>query len=184
MRRIPLGDSPREALDALLFGAVEPRTGARTLMQGPAKKSKPGTFILIEAAKRPDFGVVLEGIDCPSLCLYQGQSADDFARHAPYIAEVEPGSRAADWLIEESWGKGWGVWLRTTRSMTQLRAHFRKFTQLYNPDEDRWYVFRFYAPETLRRVVPVLPPSEFSAFTQDIGAVIAANGDGSAAIVI
>ncbi|WP_373634891.1 DUF4123 domain-containing protein [Yoonia sp. SS1-5] len=156
----------------------------KTVVAGSGQTELNATFILLEAARRPDIETVLQGFKVDYLPLYQGVSADEYALHAPYIAQVKEGSRAADWLIEESWGQGWGVWLRSARSLDELRKHFRKFTQLYNPTEDRWFLFRFYAPETMRRIVPALPPRDFAAFTQDIAAYITPDPSGEAALVI
>ena len=185
VRRVPLGDAWQDALRTLLFDATPPRAVmGRTPIKGADAGDATGTVILIEAARRPDIEVVLQGFDVRYVPIYQGASADTFARHAPYLAEIRGDSRAADWLIDESWGQGWGVWLRSDSTLAGLRKQFRKFTQLYNPDEDRWYVFRFYAPETVRRVVPLMRPADFADFTQGIDAVVVPGVTRAQALVI
>lgn len=183
-RRIHLAGDLQEALTPLLFDRVTPRGSERKVIVGSAGETQFKTYLLIEAARRPDVGVMLEGFGVPYCSLYQGQSADDFARHAPYLAQIEKGSAAAQWAIAEGWDGGWGVWLRSAQPLEGLRRHFRKFTQLYNPEEERWYIFRFYAPETMRRIVPALPPTEFAALTQGIAAIIVPGTSDQIAVVI
>ena len=173
-----------EALKPLLFGTLPPRASGRQVVAGASGQTMFDTYILIEAARRGDAEVMLEGFGVPYCSLYQGASADAFARHAPYLARIEKDSPAAEWAVNEGWDEGWGVWMRSARSMEELRKHFRKFTQLYNPEEERWYIFRFYAPETMRRIVPSLPPNDFAAMTQDIGAFIVPASNGNVAVVI
>lgn len=184
VRRVPLTAPLTSALAGPLFGPVSHRYGEKNVLRGDGQTERSKTFILVEAARRPDIEVVFQGFETPYLPLYQGAAADEYALHAPYLAQVDAGSRAADWLIEESWGQGWGVWLRSARSLAELRKHFRKFTQLYNPTEDCWFLFRFYAPETVRRIIPALPPRDFTAFTQDIEAFITPDPSGTTALVI
>ncbi|MDO5643395.1 MAG: DUF4123 domain-containing protein [Paracoccus sp. (in: a-proteobacteria)] len=184
VHRIPLSGNIIDALKPLLFGVVRPRSRNATIIAGDGTETAFHTYLLIEAARRPDIETVLQGFGVQYMPLYQGASADRLARHAPYLAKVENQGRAAEWLIRESWGQGWGVWLRSTRNLGELRQHFRKFTQLYNPTENRWYIFRFYSPEVARRTIPSLPPRQYGEFLQGIAALIAATEDGKAAVMI
>lgn len=182
--RVALEGNLADALGPLLFGAVRPRSRQSVVISGDGTETAFHTYLLIEAARRPDIEVVLQGLGVEYASLYQGESADRLARHAPYLAKVENHTRAADWLIRESWGQGWGVWLRSTNDLPKIRQHFRKFTQLYNPAEDRWYIFRFYSPEVARRTIPSLPPRQYGEFLQGIAALIVATEDGKGAVVI
>lgn len=183
-QRVQLNGPRMDALKPLLFGTLPPRASGRQVVAGESGQTMFDTYILIEAAKCGDAAVMLEGFGVPHCSLYQGPSADAFARHAPYLARIDKDSAAAEWAIDEGWDAGWGVWLRSARSMDELRKHFRKFTQLYNPEDERWYIFRFYAPETMRRIVPSLSPSDFAAITQGIGAFIVPSTGGDVAVVI
>ncbi len=182
--RVALEGNVADALNQLLFGVVRPRGRNAVVISGDATETAFHTYILIEAARRPDIETVLQGFGAEYASLYQGASADRLARHAPYLVRVENRTRAADWLIREGWGQGWGVWLRSTHDLTRMRQHFRKFTQLYDPAEDRWYIFRFYSPEVARRTIPSLPPRQYGEFLQGIAALIVATEDGKGAVVI
>ncbi|SFJ15928.1 DUF4123 domain-containing protein [Jannaschia pohangensis] len=182
--RVPITGDRKVALRPLLFGPLPDAKAGRTALRGPSTETQLHTYILVEAARRPDIEVVLEGFGVDYVPLYQGKAAEEFARHGPYLALIPEDNRAMTWLIDEGWTSGWGVWLRSELDLSRLRTHFRKFTQLYDPESETWFIFRFYAPETLRRVIPALPPADFTAFTQNIAAFVVPSGSGTEAVLV
>lgn len=142
------------------------------------------SYVLIEAVRKPDIAVLMEGFDVPFCCLYSGDAAEDYALEAPYLAQVQQGTAFADWLLNTAWGNGFAVFLRSRQSLAALRKHFRRFTRLYDADEQKWHHFRFYAPEVVRRSLPMMPPREFSEISQGIDAIITESADGRSIYVI
>ncbi len=181
---LPEDEDARESkLKELLFGPLPALLETRTRTSGPINQ-KFGTFVLIEAVRRPDICMMLEAFEVPYCCLYDGEAAENYYHTAPYLAEVIPDSDFADWLIKDHWGQHAAVFFRSHAGLKTLRKQFRKFTQLRDPEDDRWYHFRFYAPETARRILPVLDPSDFSRLAKGIGAFIVESADARTAYLI
>ena len=179
---------PEEKADArpvirnAAFGKVEPRYGRTAI--GAGGSGVFGTYVLIEGGRKKDLALIFEGFEVDHCCLYQGEAADEFALQAPYLAKVDPDSDFADWLVDDAWGKGYVVFLRSNADMDALRSQFRKFTQLYDPGNERWYHFRFYAPEVVRRTLPALPPEDFSRISNGIAAFVTESADARSVYVI
>ncbi len=55
--------------------------------------------------------------------LIAGELAQELALTAPYLVRLEPDSDLTNWLIEEGWGKGWGIYFLASRS--QAKALYR-----------------------------------------------------------
>lgn len=183
--RIRLPEDKSEASTALqdaLFGPVATR-GERTPIAG-TDDGMFDTFVLIEAARKKDIALLFEGFEVEHCCLFNGAAADNFALQAPYLAKVDPDSDFAAWLIDEAWGKGFAVFLRSNNTMETLRAQFRKITQIYDSEHGSWYNFRFYAPEVVRRTLPALPPKDFSEIAQGIPAFITESADARSIYVV
>ena len=176
--RIPLPEASDDAA-ALIRNAVYGPVAARSDRARIAASGEGafGTYVLIEAARRKNISVILEGFEVEYCCLYNGRAADDFALQAPYLAKVDPDGDFAAWLVEKAWGKGFTVFLRSNSSLDTLRGQFRKFTQLYDPEADRWYHFRFYSPEVVRRTLSALQPSDFAKISSGIAAFITESAD-------
>src|SRR5215831_5589603 len=81
--------------------------------------------------------------------LYEGQQGEDLANFAPYLVELPQGSPLLDSLINEGWGKSWGVYLTSAKSFEEVRRHFRRFL-LVRAEDGRELYFRFYDPRVLQ----------------------------------
>ena len=181
---LPNDASQREQpLQELLFGPLHSLVEGRVRTTGPVDQSF-DTYVLIEAARRPDIKLLLEAFETNYCCLYDGDAAEDFNRTAPFLARVEANSDFAEWLVNEHWGKKAAVFIRSNASLIDMRRQFRKFTQIRDPETNRWYHFRFYAPETARRILPVLDPKDFAQIAKGISAFIVESADGKSAYLI
>lgn len=183
--RLSLPDDKIEAKTLILeaaFGTISPRVDRSKISSESEGAFQ--TYVLIEAARKKDIKLFFEGFDVEYSCLFQGQAKDDFALQAPYLAKVEPNSEFSSWLLDEAWGKGFIVFLRSNREMTELRSQFRKITQIYDPENGSWYHFRFYSPEVVRRTLPALPPKEFSEISQGIAAFVTESADAKAIYIV
>lgn len=48
--------------------------------------------------------------------LIAGEVAHELALTAPYLVRLEPDSDLTNWLIDEGWGKGWGIYFLASKS--------------------------------------------------------------------
>ncbi|HEX7315415.1 MAG TPA: DUF4123 domain-containing protein [Pyrinomonadaceae bacterium] len=95
-------------------------------------------------------------------CLYRGELEPDMAEVAPYLVRLEPGTEFADWLVEEGWGKHWGVFAVTDADLRETHKHFRGFLTVYDPS-GRPMLFRYYDPRVLRVYLPTCNAEELRA---------------------
>ena len=63
-------------------------------------------------------------------------------------------------LLDEGWGRSWGVFA-TIHDSTALRRHLRRFLKVHDED-GREMVFRFYDPRVLRVYLPTCRRDELA----------------------
>ena len=96
-------------------------------------------------------------------CLYDGDSAVNLARWAPYLIRLQPNSPLLRVLIEKGWGKGWASYLTTTSPFEEVRKHFRKFLMV-QIEQGKEVYFRFYDPRVMRDFLPTANNAELTIF--------------------
>jgi hypothetical protein len=132
------------------------------LWPAPLDEKAPRAFAILDAARDDAVYPAILAADCDWCCLYRGDAAVTMAEVAPYLVALDPASRFTPWLLEQGWGKAWGVFLTATVKMEALRAHFRRFIMAQLPDGRSVY-FRFYDPRVLRVYLPTCTDEERKA---------------------
>ncbi|WP_208349237.1 DUF4123 domain-containing protein [Pseudaestuariivita rosea] len=144
------------------FG-VDPKTTAPDALYdslfGQAEDQPPRqTYALLDAAKITMLPDMLEQSDLHYRCLFKGKAFDDLKTAAPWIVKLEDGNsftrnlftydadNPAPWYL---WDKNPGIYIRSTASLDDLWAHFRKFTKTHD-GRDKWYYLRLYDPPVLK----------------------------------
>jgi len=121
-------------------------------------------FAMLDAAReRPvvyDF-ILKCGLENQSL--YEGTQGDVLAPFAPYLVSLPKTSDLLASLVNNGWGKSWGIVLTSTQSFKEVRRHFRHFLEVELPDKKRAY-FRFYDPRVLRVYLPTCTLEEKKKF--------------------
>ncbi len=97
------------------------------------------------------------------VCLYWGKLEPDIAEVAPYLVRLEPEADFTQWVLEEGWGKHWGIFAVTKEILRTMRQHFRRFTMVRAPDGKN-LLFRFYDPRVLRVFLPSCKQWELKDF--------------------
>jgi len=122
---------------------------------------------------RPDLRVyaVLDGASIKDLlgklqeqapnhaCLFAGKLDPSELQTAPYVVELEPGAKFTQWVLEEGFGKHWGIFATTEAPLTNFRKHLKTFLRVTGPNGNQLY-FRYYDPRVFRVYLPTCTPEE------------------------
>jgi hypothetical protein len=116
---------------------------------------------------------VLDGASVPGLldklyellpdfsCLFKGELSPDMAEVAPYVVRIERGSEFANWLIEQGWGKHWGIFALTDGDLREIVRHLGTLLIVF--DENGIPLrFRYYDPRVLGAYLPTCNPEELA----------------------
>lgn len=120
-------------------------------------------YAVLDGIMVPDLPKRLHETRIPNHCLVKGNLTPDVAHSAPYLVMLSPDSKLTDWVLAESIGKFWGIFVTSGHSILQLRLHFRSILKVYD-DEGNRKTFRFYDPRVLRNHLPALSGAELGGF--------------------
>ena len=136
-------------------------------------------FCVLDGAAVPDLPVHLYEKQPANHCLFQGDLKPDMLYAAPYLIHLAPDERFTEWVLENCWGKNWGVFFHSLHSMIDMRRHFRGLVTIYD-ENAKSYIFRFYDPRVLRRFLPTCRAGELETFFGNVSTFFAENdaGDG------
>ena len=110
-------------------------------------------YAILDGASVPNLPQTLARLEVEAECLYRGELEPDLAQVAPYLAVVPFDHPFTDCLLQEGWGKHWGVFAISRANLRTLRMHLRTFLKVYGPDLKPLY-FRYYDPRVLRTYLP------------------------------
>jgi hypothetical protein len=129
------------------------------LFQPTEGQDPPGVYAILDSAR--DDAVYRKLVDSAveTLCLYRGEQAIELATVAPYLVNLKREDSFTQWLLSNGWGKMWGIFLRSSASLKELRRHFQQFLIVYDEEGTPLY-FRFYDPRVLRVYLPTCNESE------------------------
>jgi len=117
------------------------------------------TYAVLDGASIPELRQLLYSLKPEHECLYLGELADDMAEVAPYLVHLEPEAPFTRTVLEQGWGKHWGIFVESEASIRELRQHFRRFLTVYDP-EGKAMLFRYYDPRVLRSYLPTCNAEE------------------------
>ena len=120
-------------------------------------------WMIVDSARdRRIFPMLLE-CHLEHSCLYSGPLHPALEIAAPYLVQLDYDYRDTHRFIRESWGRSWGVFLKSDTGLSSLRRHLREFLIVRSPDGRR-LVFRYYDPRVLRVYLPTCTARELTAF--------------------
>ena len=102
-----------------------------------------------------------------AVSLYRGRPEEDLAAIAPFLVQLD--AATFQWLTEHLWAEPWGILLVATKTLEELRLHFRRFLIVESPDGEDWY-FRFYDPRVLPKFLAASTETERTEFFGPISA--------------
>lgn len=104
--------------------------------------------------------------------LYEGIKAVMMESAAPYLVQFSDRSSLLDRLVQEGWGKHWGIYLTSRQRFADVRRHLRKFLVVEAEETREQMYFRFYDPRVLRTFLPLCTTRQTIDFFGDIEAFL------------
>jgi Domain of unknown function (DUF4123) len=135
-------------------------------------------FAVLDGASIPDLISQLYAHEPEHLCLYRGPLEPDLAETAPYLVRLQRGCPFTEWVLEQGWGKHWGIFCCGKCDLRDLRSHFRRLLIVYDPAGSPLY-FRFYDPRVLGAFLPTCTNDEVKSLFGPLASYFAESDDGS-----
>lgn len=117
------------------------------------------TYAVLDGASIHGLRKILHEFKPKQECLYLGALSDDMADAAPYLVQLEPESAFTRMVLEQGWGKHWGIFVLSEAGIRDLRQHLRRFLTVYDPN-GKALLFRYYDPRVLRAYLPTCNAEE------------------------
>lgn len=120
-------------------------------------------FAVLDGASIKDLRMRLYEMRPPYHCLFRGELEPDMEEVAPYMVGLIAGTPFTEWVLNEHFGKHWGIFARTRQSIIEMRKHFRSLVTVYNEAGDP-KIFRYYDPRVFRSFLPTCNGGELKEF--------------------
>lgn len=140
---------------------------------------KADVYAILDCARDPRVHPWIHRRALDFTSLYRGPVAPVLDRNAPYLVHLYRTSKWTRELFDLSWGKSWGIYLRTTQPMEKLRLHFRRMLRVKNERGGKM-LFRFYDPRVLRVFLPTCEPPELKFVIGNAGTFFVESEDAAA----
>jgi hypothetical protein len=119
----------------------------------PGQARHASVWAVLDCARDPAIYRLLLESRLEFLCLYSGKLPRELELVAPHIVELLPGHHFTQRLLDEGWGRAWGIFVRIA-DPTALRSNLRKLLRVQDEDGRR-LLFRFYDPRVFAMFMPI-----------------------------
>lgn len=161
-----LADGPDPMDEHLGELRATPMDCARWYLRGHA-----GTlYAVVDAARDPDLPELIQRSGETYRCLDDALEEADLEVRAPYLVEIPPDSVFLEALIDEGWGRRWGIYLTSSQPFDAVFAHLQG--QLVTDEQGQELSTRFYDPEALGGALPRYTPEEVREFFGPVSSVM------------
>jgi hypothetical protein len=116
-------------------------------------------FAVLDAARDPRIIARVQGYFDQKACLYAGPLGAELASAAPYLVRLYADDGFCRALLDDGWGRAWGVFVQSDTSFATLQRHLRHFLVVRDRRGQR-LVFRWYDPRVLRVYLPTCTTDE------------------------
>lgn len=148
-----LDDEDREAR------ARRHEAAARALAVLREEAAREPLYAVLDAARAPRILVLLRESVEPHRSLYEGARGERYEDVAPYLAgPMAADSKLLDRLVEEGWGRRWGIFCASRAPFREVRRHLRRFLMVEVSETGERVYFRFYDPDVIRGFAEVWSP--------------------------
>ncbi|MBK8258843.1 MAG: DUF4123 domain-containing protein [Polyangiaceae bacterium] len=101
--------------------------------------------------------------------LYEGAEGDALSDVAPYlVGPMLADSPLLSRLVENGWGKRWGIYFTSSSPFREVRRHFRRFLMIELEESSERVYFRFYDPLVFSDFWEVANPQQKRALGENI----------------
>ena len=135
-------------------------------------------YALLDGARDPRIVPMIQSSGLFHRCLYSGPLPEDFLRVSPHLVLLSPRAAFTRDLLEQGWGKSWGVFLRSVADLEELHQHFRKFLQVQD-EAGKSFFFRFFDPRVLGTFLPTCTASQLVEFFGPVRRFLVESAGGS-----
>jgi hypothetical protein len=171
----------REAFSPPRLAPLEPALAAAAAQARAALGAHQGRgrlhAVLDAARDERVLELLREAVD-PHRSLYDGVKGEALADVAPYLVTFRRDSGLLDRLLQEGWGRSWGVFLTSGAPPASVRRHFRRFLLVEDEDAAERMYFRFYDPRVLREFMPIATPRQKDDLFEGLDAILLEGEDG------
>lgn len=135
-------------------------------------------FALVDAAAGEDAQRMIYEYPENKLCIVQGWKQDMYSGFSPWLLSLKIERPSFEKMINQFWGKSWGIFLSSSLSESKLIDHFYQNWFVTLPDGSRQY-FRYYDPRVFRSFFQVALVEQLNfLFCDGIHALYAESEDG------
>jgi hypothetical protein len=120
-------------------------------------------YCILDGAAIPDLPKRLYETRPPKYPLLRGELSPDMVHVVPYLVQLLPFGEFTKWIIDESFGKNWGIFVHCRFSITEMRRHFRALMNVHD-ETGKPMLFRFYDPRVIRKFLPTCEPDQIETF--------------------
>ncbi len=139
------------------------------------------TWAILDCARDERIYGAVERSYLDKCCLFAGTLAPELTAAAPHLVQVDSGDRFGSYLLNHGWGNSWGIFLRSSAPLEELRRHFRKFLRV-NDFSGRRLFFRYYDPRVLRAYLPTCFAEELNTVFGPVDAFLVEEEGGAGTI--
>jgi len=140
-------------------GGVFQEARARELHRQLFTEAGQNVYVVLDGASVPELLERLAQDGPEYVCLYRGELEPDLAACAPYLVQLRREAPFTEWVIQQGWGKHWGIFAASPADLKTMRKHFRTFLVVKDPEGKQLY-FRYYDPRVLRVYLPTCNAEE------------------------
>ena len=118
-------------------------------------------FIVDTAADEIIYGKILS-FESECYCIYEHTAARELENVVPYLIKLSFDDHPfTDWVVENGWGKYWGIFIESDASMDELAYHFKTISVVADEQGNQMY-FRYYDPRVLSIYLPTCNEDELN----------------------
>jgi hypothetical protein len=127
---------------------------------GAARSQGAGLYAILDGARDPNLQAETIASGNKHYCLFKGSLPPKLATAAPWLVCVDDlESDYVAWLVGAGWGRSWGTFFSSPRTLKDLYRHFRKFLMVKLESGPQVY-FRFFDPRVARTFLPTCTDEE------------------------
>lgn len=121
-------------------------------------------FAVVDAARDERILQLLRESVAEYRSLYEGPRGEALEEVAPYLVSLSQKCSLEQALIQEGWGRNWGVYLTCHHPLEVVRRHLRKFLMVEMEEELKRLYFRFYDPRVLGQFLQTCNTAQHKEF--------------------